>query len=397
MKKLGIIFLAVFILGFWKGLVPAEPTLFQDDFNDGDNDGWTTTVGAWDASAGYNQVTGLEWVVGPNAYTFAGDPLWTDYTFDVDITFGTGITEFYTAVRVDPTSWPHPDGGKQYLLSLDADSDRIRLRYTLGGVDNQVTVLEVPYSLLEQTTYHVQMSIVCNSLEASIDGDVLFSYAFSGSDPIYSNGLIGIGYKSDEGLDGAYFDNVLVTGMGGAEPIANAGPDQVVFDDVTLDGSQSYDPDGTIDDYLWEADLNKDGIFEMIGDQAILFLDSEDMEALGLFGKITEIRLTVTDNDGYQGKDIMLLAVAGWPEPTAGFNLTNFIITQNKRRNRTHTAMFGVIELDQYEFNLGNLAEVDSRITIQLFDALEGGRDLVIWEKPKLSVIDGRNILVIRK
>jgi hypothetical protein len=36
------------------------------------------------------------------------------------------------------------------------------------------------------------------------------------------------------------------------EPIANAGPDQIVFDEIILDGSQSYDPDGVIVSYQWQ-------------------------------------------------------------------------------------------------------------------------------------------------
>ena len=181
--------------------------------NDGDNIGWTTTIGNWGVLSGHNEATGLS---GKQAYTYAGNPLWTDYTFDVDITFGTSITEFYVAVRADPTSILRVDGGRQYLLSVDADNDIIRLRYTTspaGSFNLQTT----PYSLLEQTTYHMQISMIGNNIQASIDGNALFDYTFSGTNPIYSKGLVGIGYGGHtEGPDGAFFDNVLVTGP---EPI----------------------------------------------------------------------------------------------------------------------------------------------------------------------------------
>ena len=91
-------------------------TLLHDDFSDGNNFGWTTTLGEWDATSGYNEATGLD---GGWAYTYAGNASWDNYTFDVDITFGTGNTEFIVAVRVDPTSLPGLVGGRQYYLSVD--------------------------------------------------------------------------------------------------------------------------------------------------------------------------------------------------------------------------------------------------------------------------------------
>jgi hypothetical protein len=186
--------------------VVAVGTLFEDDFSYGNNDGWTTTVGGWAVDTGHNAIQNI---VG-RAYTYAGDSNWEDYTFDVDITCGTGTTEFYVAVRVDPNSSPTSNDGIQYCLSVDGDNDAIRLRYTTATGITQVDQAKA-FTLLDQTTYHISMAVVGSTITASIDGTPLYDYTFSGSDPIYTRGLIGIGYKSTDGPDGAWFDNVTVT------------------------------------------------------------------------------------------------------------------------------------------------------------------------------------------
>ena len=58
--------------------VPAfgDPILFQDDFEDGNADGWDELRGSWHVGAD-------GWYYGENgtdAYSFAGDESWTDYT-----------------------------------------------------------------------------------------------------------------------------------------------------------------------------------------------------------------------------------------------------------------------------------------------------------------------------
>jgi hypothetical protein len=86
-------------------------------------------------------------------------------------------------------------------------------------------------------------------------------------------------------------------------PVADCGQERViVFDEVTLDGSASYDPDGTIETYEWS-------------------LQHEDGSTIPAFGSnptIThipsgfyDVSLTVTDDGGLVDTDNMLLAAAG--------------------------------------------------------------------------------------
>lgn len=87
-------------------------------------------------------------------------------------------------------------------------------------------------------------------------------------------------------------------------PIANAGPDQIVFESVNLDGSVSSDPDGSIISWQWslshrtniEFNRSETGSNPRIDDLAPGFYD---------------VVLTVTNNTGNTGTDSMLLGVGG--------------------------------------------------------------------------------------
>ncbi|MBN1576067.1 MAG: metallophosphoesterase, partial [Chitinispirillaceae bacterium] len=90
---------------------------------------------------------------------------------------------------------------------------------------------------------------------------------------------------------------VNVLSVTNVEPIADAGPDLHVLDadgndneTVTLDGSGSDDPDGTIVKYEW--DINNDGSYELVG-----YTDEPTVEYVFPIGSYTVV-LRVTDNTG---------------------------------------------------------------------------------------------------
>lgn len=86
-----------------------------------------------------------------------------------------------------------------------------------------------------------------------------------------------------------------VGGTGGQPPIADAGGDKTSSStEVTLDGSESYDPDGTITGYKWEIFTN--GAWETIGNSNTI---NYDFGADGSY----QVRLTVTDNGGLTDSD----------------------------------------------------------------------------------------------
>ena len=103
-------------------------------------------------------------------------------------------------------------------------------------------------------------------------------------------------------------------------PVADAGEDQTLQDpdgsgfmDVTLDGSGSTDPDGTITNYSWTVD----------GDQ----IAAGQMPRTAFLVGEHEVVLTVTDNDGASDTDIVMIVVEAFvgnqsPVADAGDNQT---------------------------------------------------------------------------
>ena len=116
-------------------------------------------------------------------------------------------------------------------------------------------------------------------------------------------------------------DGTILTSTGpippNMPPIANAGPDQVVFDWVTLDGSGSNDPDGTIEFYSWELVYRDRDHPEY--DRTVDETPDPIVAVLDLDAGFYDVTLTVKDNDELTDTDTMLLAAAGQcvPEPPA--------------------------------------------------------------------------------
>ncbi|MDM8550791.1 right-handed parallel beta-helix repeat-containing protein [Desulfobacterales bacterium HSG2] len=107
----------------------------------------------------------------------------------------------------------------------------------------------------------------------------------------------GSGY--DIGADEALGDNPN-------NPMANAGPDIVASDQVTLDGSQSFDPDGSIASYQWELRHRENALYNKtaVGETATV----QDLKK-GFY----DVTLTVTDDTGATGDDDMFFSATGSP------------------------------------------------------------------------------------
>jgi len=187
-----------------------QTTLFTDDFEDGDDDGWTVTQGNWDVIEGRYRPVG-----GQRNYSYAGDPTWSNYRVEVDVYLGepdpTG-SHWDIAFRVDPTSNPcvdHGCAGRQYILLYDPLTSELVLRYGHGS--GTTDVLHYPHYLDPLREYRVTVTVIRFTVTVEIDG-ISFSYTFHGSDPLYSTGVIGVGHYREDGIDGgAYVDNIVVS------------------------------------------------------------------------------------------------------------------------------------------------------------------------------------------
>jgi sirohydrochlorin ferrochelatase len=87
-------------------------------------------------------------------------------------------------------------------------------------------------------------------------------------------------------------------------PTADAGNDDIVHHAVVLDGSGSSDPDGTIVLYEWQLLHRENSDYDKTANGMVVTVS-------GLKKGFYDVTLTVTDNDGLQNTDAMLLGVAG--------------------------------------------------------------------------------------
>ena len=112
-------------------------------------------------------------------------------------------------------------------------------------------------------------------------------------------------------------DWAILIRPGSGDPIANAGPDQSIMDvddsgteQVTLDGSGSYAPGGSITSYVWTEG----------GDQ----IATGQSPTVALPVGVHTITLTVTDDEGADDADIVIVTVQEFTsQQTVNFNPTD--------------------------------------------------------------------------
>ena len=87
-------------------------------------------------------------------------------------------------------------------------------------------------------------------------------------------------------------------------PTANAGPDQIIFDTITLDGSLSSDPEGDPITYEWNIQhtVNPDYNYTATGQQVTI---------TGIATGFYDVTLTVTDSAGAIDTDTMFFSATG--------------------------------------------------------------------------------------
>jgi len=106
-------------------------------------------------------------------------------------------------------------------------------------------------------------------------------------------------------------------------PTANAGPDQTVDEGetVTLDGSNSTDPDGTISSYLW----SQTGGTPVTLSDSTSSMPTFTAPTVGVSGEALTFQLTVTDNGGLQAADSCTVTIS----PSDVYNRSNPMVAYN--------------------------------------------------------------------
>jgi parallel beta-helix repeat protein len=90
------------------------------------------------------------------------------------------------------------------------------------------------------------------------------------------------------------------------DPVAKAGSDQIVGDNITLYGSGSLDPDGTIVSYQWEIRHKSNSLYNRT-------VSGETVTVSDLKKGFYDVTLTVTDDTGAVNSDEMFFSALGDP------------------------------------------------------------------------------------
>jgi len=130
---------------------------------------------------------------------------------------------------------------------------------------------------------------------------------------------------------------ITVSSPANQPPVANAGPDQTVIDndrngseEVTLDGSGSSDPDGTIVSFVWREGATQ--IATGVNPMVTLSIGTHN------------ITLTVTDNGGLTGTDIVNIKVLKGHKKFGGLQMGCYNNVINPSKGERATIM---VELEE--------------------------------------------------
>jgi PKD repeat protein len=193
-----------------------------------------------------------------------------------------------------------------------------------------------------------------------LGSDYTSPYSISWDTTIETDGPYTITATAFDTADQTTSDSISVTVDNiNDPPVADAGPDQSSYVDetVTFDGSDSYDPDGTIESYAWTFGDGGTGSGEVV---------THSYTSSGTY----TVSLTVTDNEGLTDTDYAIVTIEDAPSEVVEFedsfevsewNGLWFEDSQNDWFRSTHRASHGsyAAEIDGYANN-ALLTMVDS-------------------------------------
>jgi len=174
--------------------------VFQDDFEDWDEDAWELIIGP-NASYGAfwkvlddngNKVLSVKGTVG----VAAGAPYWEDYTLMVRVKF----VDAHEAVRISVRTGESGAGYSAGFSLTDMEFFK-----SLGWESEPIYVTKFPSYISGDTWYTVKIVCVGNAFWVYIDNELMFEYEDE-SDPVLSGGIrFGCGPNTN-----VYFDDVWV-------------------------------------------------------------------------------------------------------------------------------------------------------------------------------------------
>ncbi|HSB91663.1 MAG TPA: PKD domain-containing protein [Flavitalea sp.] len=217
------------------------------------------------------------------------------YSFELSVTDNVGAISTDTVlVKVNPKPIVPPVAiaGNDFTVTLPVDTVLVVAN---GSYDTDGTIKSYSWTILSSPGTG---SIVnSNTANAGLINLVEGIYA------------VQVKVTDDDGSSGTDTVEVTVLPRGNTKPVANAGRDQSVtlpVEHVSLEGSKSYDPDGSIDTYQWTQ----------VSGPKELIVNRNDIDNPVLTGMIPGdyiFRLLVTDDRGMSSADDVKLKVIKAP------------------------------------------------------------------------------------
>ncbi|ULO05735.1 DUF1080 domain-containing protein [Paenibacillus sp. 19GGS1-52] len=164
----------------FQGTVAQPITLFQDNFEDNDYSGWTTSGGTWsvadDGTKGLSQS-----LASGEALAYAGDASWRDYTYSARLKLLTATGNVGLVFR-------YADASNYYMFRLNDALDKVELYKKTAGTLTMVSSAAV--AVLPGQWTDVSVAVNGNIITAFVGGVQLIQWTDTAVQP--AGGKIGI-------------------------------------------------------------------------------------------------------------------------------------------------------------------------------------------------------------
>jgi hypothetical protein len=221
-------------------------------------------------------------------------------------------------VRVSQNGSPASTNTQLYRLSIKAETTVLSVTASDGAFSDRVAVSWTPVT--NATAYR----LIRNTTDTQLGGVIVYeSTAPSFNDTTAVPGVTYYYFVRVQQAGSISFRDMNAAGETGSRsvplsaPTANAGPDQNLTDldangnePVTLNGSASFDTDGTITNYRWQEG------------PTVLATGPAPTANVVLSAGVHTITLTVTDNSGLTGADTVVIDINTRPVASAGDDQT---------------------------------------------------------------------------
>jgi pectate lyase len=187
-------------------VVPAPPaqaaTLFSDNFEDGNLDGWTRSGGSWSVTTDGSQVA-RQSSTSSDARALAGQTTWTNYAVQARVkALAFNGSDRFTAILARAQS-----ATSYYYLSLRS-SNTVQLRRLVNG--SATTLASSAITVTTGTFYTLRIEVNGNQLRGFVNGNLVAT----ATDNQYTAGRAGVATFNAS----ASFDDVLVETLGTTPP-----------------------------------------------------------------------------------------------------------------------------------------------------------------------------------